>query len=148
MHSIQSHHSQPEFIKKPLHEMTHEEWESLCDGCGLCCQIRIEDGRTGKMHFSPVACRLLCLSSHQCKDYPNRKAHVSDCVRITPENIYQLSWLPHSCAYKLVAYGNDLPQWHHLVCGDRERVHQQGISMRGRTISEDEVQWSDYGVLS
>jgi uncharacterized protein len=136
----------PDFLSKPMHDMTREEWESLCDGCGLCCQIRIEDGTTGKMTLSNVACTLLCLNSHQCSDYANRQARVADCVQITPHNVLELTWLPYSCAYRLVAKGYALPEWHHLICGDRERVHTEGVSMRGETISEDEVDWRDYGV--
>lgn len=137
---------QPDFIRKPMEEMTPQEWESLCDGCGLCCQIRIEDGTTGRMSLSNVACHLLCLKTHRCSDYANRKARVADCVQITPDNVHDMHWLPHSCAYRLVAKGYDLPSWHHLVCGDPRRVHTKGPSMLGETISEEEVNWKDYGV--
>ncbi len=138
---------QPAFLAKPITEMTEPEWESLCDGCGLCCQIRIEDGTTGKMTLTNVACHLLCLNSHQCSDYVHRQAKVPDCVKITPGNVQGLSWLPYSCAYRLVAKGYDLPEWHYLICGDRERVHTEGPSMRGETISEAEVDWDEYGVM-
>jgi uncharacterized cysteine cluster protein YcgN (CxxCxxCC family) len=138
---------QPEFLQKPIEAMTESEWESLCDGCGLCCQIRIEDGTTGKMTLSNAACRLLCLESHQCTDYANRQTKVPDCVKITPQNVHSLDWLPYSCAYRLVAKGYDLPEWHYLLCGDKERVHREGISMRGETVSEDDVDWDEYGVM-
>lgn len=139
---------QPEFLNKPISEMSESEWESLCDGCGLCCQIRIEDGTTGKMTLSNVACKLLCLETHQCTDYENRKAKVPDCVKITHENVHRLTWLPYSCAYRLVARGQPLPQWHHLVCGDKMRVHsEEGVSMLGETISEETVDWRDYNVI-
>ena len=141
--------NQPEFLAKPIMQMTAPEWESLCDGCGLCCQIRIEDSDTGKMTLSNVACRLLCLNSHQCSNYANRQALVPDCVKITPENVHQLNWLPHTCAYRLVAGGYDLPEWHYLVCGDRQRVHSdEGSSMLGETISEEDVDWDDYDVVA
>jgi uncharacterized cysteine cluster protein YcgN (CxxCxxCC family) len=134
---------QPAFLKKPLNEMTDAEWESLCDGCGLCCQIRVEDEDTGEMALSNVACRLLCLDNHRCSDYPNRKAKVADCVKVTPENVRSLDWLPHSCGYRLAAFGMKLPKWHHLVCGDPMRVHRDGPSMLGSLISEDEADWDD-----
>jgi uncharacterized cysteine cluster protein YcgN (CxxCxxCC family) len=131
--------------EKPLAEMSDEEWESLCDGCGLCCQIRLEDEDTGEIALSDVACRFLDLCTHRCKDYANRQANVPDCVRVTPDNIHELTWLPHTCAYRLVAVGRDLPDWHHLICGDPERVHTRGPSMLGDLVSEDEVDWRDYG---
>jgi uncharacterized cysteine cluster protein YcgN (CxxCxxCC family) len=132
---------QPDFLTKPLTELTREEWESLCDGCGLCCQIRVEDEDTGEVALSNVACRLLCLDSNRCSDYANRKARVHDCVQITPANVMELDWLPHTCAYRLAAFGHPLPDWHHLVCGDPQRVHTEGPSMLGELIPEDEADW-------
>jgi uncharacterized cysteine cluster protein YcgN (CxxCxxCC family) len=130
---------QPEFLHKPLAEMTDAEWESLCDGCGLCCQIRVEDEDTGEIALSNAACRYLCLKSHQCSDYANRQTNVPDCIKVTPQNVLELNWLPHSCGYRLVAFGQPLPKWHHLICGDRSRVHRYGPSMKGELVSEDEA---------
>jgi len=132
---------QPPFLSKPLHKMTPSEWESLCDGCGLCCQIRVEDVDTGEIALSNVACRYLCLESHCCTDYQNRLNNVADCVQVTPENIHELDWLPHTCSYRLVAQGFPLPDWHHLICGNKEMVHQKGPSMKGNLISEDDAEW-------
>jgi uncharacterized cysteine cluster protein YcgN (CxxCxxCC family) len=133
--------SQPEFIKKPLAEMTGAEWESLCDGCGLCCQIRVEDEDTGEVSLSNVACKLLRLSDNRCGDYANRKKKVPDCVKVTPDNVLSLNWLPITCGYRRVAFGKPLPSWHYLVCGDPKRVHTRGPSMLGALISEDEADW-------
>jgi uncharacterized cysteine cluster protein YcgN (CxxCxxCC family) len=132
---------QPDFLSKPIAEMTTAEWESLCDGCGLCCQIRVEDEDTGEIALSNVACRFLCLSDNRCSDYANRKTNVPDCVKVTPENIMSLDWLPHTCGYRLAAFGMPLPSWHHLVCGKPGKVHTHGPSMLGSLISEDEADW-------
>lgn len=126
---------------KTLEQMSPEEWEALCDGCGLCCQIRVEDEDSGETALSNVACRFLDLCSHHCSDYANRQRNVPDCVKVTPDNVRRLDWLPPTCAYRLVALGHDLPAWHHLVCGDPERVHSDGPSMRGAVICEDEADW-------
>lgn len=132
---------QPAFLTKPMDQMTPEEWESLCDGCGLCCQIRVEDEDTGEIALSNAACRYLCLKTHRCTDYANRQANVPDCIKVTPENVMEMDWLPHSCAYRLVAQGEPLPKWHPLLCGDATRVHRNGPSMLGELISEDEAEW-------
>ena len=132
---------QPEFLKKPLAEMTAVEWESICDGCGLCCQIRVEDEDTGEIALSNVACKYLCLNSHQCSDYANRQKNVPDCVKVTPENVAELNWLPATCGYRLVWQGQPLRRWHPLICGDSDRVHRYGPSMRGSIISEEDADW-------
>ena len=132
---------QPEFLEKPLAAMSQQEWESLCDGCGLCCQIRVEDEDTSEMALSNVTCRYLCLNSHRCTDYENRQSNVPDCVKVTPQNVHSLNWLPHTCGYRLAAIGEPLPDWHHLICGDKQEVHRSGPSMLGSTISEDDAEW-------
>lgn len=133
--------TQPAFLKKPMTEMTTAEWESLCDGCGLCCQIRVEDDDTGEIALSNVACRQLCLKTHHCSNYAERQKLVPDCVKVTPQNVEALTWLPHTCAYRLVLQGQSLPSWHYLICGDRDRVHTKGPSMMGDLISEDDAEW-------
>lgn len=133
--------TQPEFTRKPMEQMTATEWESLCDGCGLCCQIRVEDEDTGEIALSNVACRYLCLNSHQCRDYAHRFANVPDCMKVTPQNVRAMHWLPATCAYRLVAFGQPLPAWHYLISGDRQAVHTRGPSMMGDIISEDDAEW-------
>lgn len=132
---------QPDFLSKPLAEMSDAEWESLCDGCGLCCQIRVEDVDTGEIALSNAACRYLCLDSHRCTAYAQRFVRVADCVKVTPENVHDLAWLPVTCGYRLVAAGMPLPNWHPLVCGDKTQVHRHGPSMMGALISEDEAEF-------
>ena len=132
---------QPKFLSKPMDQMTDEEWESLCDGCGLCCQIRVQDEDTDEISLSNVACRFLNLETNRCGDYANRQKNVPDCVKVTPQNVDEMTWLPHTCGYRVVARGEKLPRWHHLVCGDRNRVHTSGPSMLGELISEDDAPW-------
>ncbi|RYY34878.1 MAG: YcgN family cysteine cluster protein [Sphingomonadales bacterium] len=125
--------------EKPLGKMSRPEWESLCDGCGKCCIHKLEDEETGEIHPTNVACRLLDRRMGQCKDYRRRHAYVPECVRLTPAKLDQLDWLPSTCAYKLLRDGQPLPDWHYLVSGDREAVHRAGQSVRGWTVSEDDV---------
>ena len=132
---------QPKFLSKPMHEMTTDEWESLCDGCGLCCQIRVQDIDTNEIALSNVACRYLCLNTHRCTDYANRQKNVPDCIKVTPGNVNEMTWLPHTCGYRIVARGEPLPRWHPLVCGKPERVHTSGPSMKGELVSEDDHHW-------
>ncbi|WP_448582829.1 YcgN family cysteine cluster protein [Thermaurantiacus sp.] len=119
-----------------LDELSREEWEALCDGCGKCCLHKLEEEETGRLWRTNVACRLLDRETCRCTDYANRKAHVPDCVQLRPGLVTELDWLPSTCGYRRVAAGQPLPPWHHLVCGDREAVHRAGASVRGWTISE------------
>jgi uncharacterized cysteine cluster protein YcgN (CxxCxxCC family) len=130
---------------KALEEMTGSEWESLCDGCGRCCLEKLEDEDTGKIYFTQISCRLLDANLCACKDYPNRHSKVPDCVRLTPQNVRTLNWLPPSCAYRLVAEGKDLHWWHPLISGDPDTVHQAGVSVRGRVAgSESDIAQEDW----
>ena len=126
----------PFWQTKTLEQMTAAEWESLCDGCGLCCLIRFEDEETGEVIPTRVACKLLDQHLCRCTDYVNRKAHVPDCIKLTPWNIEALAWMPASCAYRRLHEGRDLPEWHPLVTGDPESVHEAGVSIRDQTVSE------------
>ncbi len=141
----------PYWKRKTLAEMTPSEWEALCDGCGKCCINKLEYEDTGLIEQTNVACKLLDSHSCRCRDYPNRKKQVSDCIQLTPRKVKSMDWLPVTCGYRLVAAGKDLYWWHPLVSGDAETVHRAGISVRGRVISETEagpleehiVQWDD-----
>jgi uncharacterized cysteine cluster protein YcgN (CxxCxxCC family) len=126
---------EPFWKTKSLEAMSHEEWESLCDGCGRCClhKLRHEDD---ELSFTNVACRLLNLDTCRCGDYAHRQRRVPDCVSLTPASLREIDWLPPSCAYRRLRDGKDLEWWHPLVSGDPDTVHQAGVSVRGRAVSE------------
>jgi uncharacterized cysteine cluster protein YcgN (CxxCxxCC family) len=126
----------PFWETKSLAEMTVPEWESLCDGCGLCCLVRFEDEDTGEIIPTRVHCKLFNPDSCRCSDYANRKREVPDCIKLTPHNIEGLMWMPKSCAYRRLYEGKPLPHWHPLITGDPESVHRAGVSVRGQTVSE------------
>jgi uncharacterized protein len=131
----------PFWRRKSLAEMSDTEWESLCDGCGRCCLSKLEEEDTGRIFFTDVGCRLLDGESCRCRDYAHRTQKVGDCVRLSPDNVTEINWLPPTCAYRLVAEGRDLFWWHPLVSGDPDTVHSAGVSVRGRVAaSEDDVQ--------
>jgi hypothetical protein len=127
---------EPFWRRKSLGEMTAGEWESLCDGCGLCCLVRFEDEDTGEIIPTRVHCKLFDAQTCSCTDYANRKRHVPDCIKLTPGNIEALEWMPRSCAYRRLHEGKRLPRWHPLITGDPESTHRAGVSIRGQTISE------------
>lgn len=129
----------PFWKKKSLAEMSPQEWESLCDGCARCCLYRLEDEDTAEIYFTNVHCRLLDTRTGRCTDYPNRSTRVSDCVTITLKELEDPYWLPKSCAYRLLAEGRDLPDWHPLVSGDPNSVVTSGQRVCDRTLSEDEA---------
>ena len=129
----------PFWKQKSLAEMSREEWESLCDGCARCCLYRLEDADTGEIYFTNVHCRLLDTGTGQCTDYPNRSVRVPDCVTITLKELEDPYWLPKSCAYRLLAEGKELPEWHPLVSGDPGTVVSSGQRVCDRTLCEDEA---------
>ncbi len=126
----------PFWKTKRLEDMSRDEWESLCDGCGRCCLHKLRDDDTQALSFTNVACRMLDLHSCQCGDYPKRQRWVPDCVSLTPATLKDIDWLPPSCAYVRLRDGKDLLWWHPLVSGDPDTVHRAGISVRGRVIAE------------
>lgn len=130
----------PFWTRKTLEEMSQGEWESLCDGCGRCCLVKLEDEDTGRIHATDVACKLFDTGTCRCTDYANRAAAVPDCVQLSPQAVRSLSWLPPTCAYRLVAEGKPLSWWHPLVSGDPQTVVEAGVSVRGRVSArEDEI---------
>jgi uncharacterized protein len=124
---------------KTLAEMSRDEWESLCDGCGRCCLNKLEDEDTGEFIYTRAACKLLDLKTCQCSDYSNRAAKVPDCVTLTPKNVSELGWLPKTCAYRLLDEGKSLAWWHPLVSGRAETVAEAGIDVSGEAYAEDGI---------
>lgn len=125
--------------QKSLAEMTHEEWESLCDGCGKCCLHKLMDEDDDTVYYTQVACKQLDITQCRCNDYPNRKKLVPDCIELSIDDIDQFDWLPKTCAYRLVNEDKPLPPWHHLITGDPKSIHKARESIKGRAISEHVV---------
>jgi uncharacterized cysteine cluster protein YcgN (CxxCxxCC family) len=128
---------------KTLQELSPDQWEALCDGCGRCCLQKLKNPTTGKVHYTWVACFLLDIRTCRCSDYELRHILVPDCLKLDPDNIANLRWLPSTCAYRRIAEGRNLPRWHPLITGDPESVHQAGMSVRDHAISEAGVHPDD-----
>lgn len=131
--------SKPFWRTKSLEEMSSQEWEALCDGCGQCCLVKLQDEDTEELLHTKLACKLLDIGACRCRDYENRHERVSDCAVISPETVRTLDWLPHSCAYRLVAEGRDLFWWHPLISGNPDSPHEAGVSVRDWAVSEEGV---------
>ncbi len=137
--------AKPFWRTKRLDEMNPVEWESLCDGCGRCCLVKLIDEDTEEVHFTDIGCKLFNAETCACKDYPNRQKKVPDCIKLTPREVKRIPWLPPSCAYRLVAEGKDLQWWHPLKSGRPETVHEAGVSARGRVgAMEGKIRQRDY----
>lgn len=130
--------------QKSLAEMSVQEWESLCDGCAKCCLHKLEDADSGEVFYTKIRCRYLREESCSCSEYARRSELVPHCIKLRPEQLSDYHWLPSTCAYRLLAEGKPLFDWHPLISGDPESVHQAGISIRGRAISDEFVHPDGY----
>lgn len=129
-----------EFWKgRSLQDFTHEEWEALCDGCGLCCLIKIMDEEGDDVYYTDVICRYHDSNQCRCTVYGERTVKVPTCLVVTPEIADNLEWIPETCAYRLLAEGKDLPDWHPLVAGNSDLMHRRGNSVKGKVVSEAKV---------
>jgi len=135
--------ARPFWKSKSLEELSPEEWERLCDHCGQCCLIKLEDEDTGEIFTTTVVCRLYDTARGGCGAYAERFALMPDCVRLTPETVRAISWLPETCAYRRLAEGRDLPAWHPLITGTRETVTRAGAAITGKVVSEAAVAEED-----
>ncbi|MFI0398339.1 MAG: YcgN family cysteine cluster protein [Thiolinea sp.] len=138
--------NQPWWKQKELTEFSNDEWESLCDHCAKCCLNKMEDEDDGTVYYTDIACNLLDGKTCRCSNYQERQILMPDCVRLTPQNLEGLYWMPPSCAYRLVYEGKDLPSWHHLVSGSKETIHAEGESIIGKFVFSkdiDEDEWED-----
>lgn len=137
----------PFWERKSLSEMSPQEWESLCDGCGRCCVQKLEDEDSGEVFYTAIACRYLDSDACRCTVYEKRNQLVPDCLPLSPDTREIFPWLPESCAYRLLSEGKSLPYWHYLISGDRNTVHEVDISVRDKVVSEDEVpsdEWEEH----
>lgn len=135
--------AKPFYETKSLKDMSGEEWESLCDGCGKCCVVVLEEEQTGTLWRTNVGCKLLDLKTVRCSDYANRHTKVPSCVKLSPDNIADLHWMPDTCAYRLLSEGKPLPDWHPLKTGDRDSTRKAGVGVHGTLVSEIEVDDDD-----
>ena len=124
---------------KSLAEMDDAEWESLCDGCARCCMLKLEDEDSGQIAYTSIVCRYLDQDSCTCTHYPERHELVPDCVELDAAAALKFTWLPLTCAYRRLAEGQPLQWWHPLISGSSETVHEAGISVRGKIISEQHI---------
>ncbi len=130
---------------KSLEQMNPQEWESLCDGCALCCLHKVEDEDTNEVFYTTVVCHLLDFDNCRCTRYEDRCRLVPDCVKLRPEDVNEFHWLPPTCAYRLVHEGKDLPEWHPLISGRQESVIEENASVLSfYEVKDNEISEEDF----
>ena len=136
---------EPFWEHKTLEQMSDDEWEQLCDGCGQCCLNKLQDEDTGKILYTNVACNLLDSKTCQCRHYHNRFAYEPDCIKLTRENLLTIEWLPLTCTYRYFSETGLLPEWHPLIRGNKKLMHKLKISVKNRIVYEkDVICWEDH----
>ncbi|WP_319379767.1 YcgN family cysteine cluster protein [Thiomicrorhabdus sp.] len=132
--------------QKTLQEMDQQEWEALCDGCGLCCLTKLQDEDTDEIVYTRVVCPYSDPKTAACTDYANRSVNVPTCVQLTLPRVAEFDWLPDSCAYRMIYRGQKLPDWHPLVSGNRESVGRAGIGLTAIPVVVDngKLDYEDY----
>ena len=133
----------PFWEQKTLQEMSVDEWESLCDGCGKCCLNKLEDEDSGEVFYTCVACEQLDPKKGGCRNYERRFELVPGCIDLRAADVSALYWLPSSCAYRLVLERKPLPEWHPLITGNSRSVHQADASVLGKIYSESLIPAED-----
>ena len=139
--------AQPFWETTSLKDMTRKQWESLCDGCALCCLHKLEDEDTEEVYYTDVHCRYMDTANCNCTVYLERQKKVPNCVWLTPDQASEFHWLPDSCAYRVLAEGRKLADWHPLISGDPNSVHEAGVSIKGKGVADDQVaeeDWEDH----
>jgi uncharacterized cysteine cluster protein YcgN (CxxCxxCC family) len=139
--------AQPFWETTSLKDMTRKQWESLCDGCALCCLHKLEDEDTEEVYYTDVHCRYMDTANCNCTVYLERQEKVPNCVWLTPDQASEFHWLPDSCAYRVLAEGRKLADWHPLISGDPNSVHEAGVSIKGKGVADDQVaeeDWEDH----
>lgn len=139
--------AQPFWETTSLKDMTRKQWESLCDGCALCCLHKLEDEDTEEVYYTDVHCRYMDTANCNCTVYLERQKKVPNCVWLTPDQASEFHWLPDSCAYRVLAEGRKLAEWHPLISGDPNSVHEAGVSIKGKGVADNQVaeeDWEDH----
>ncbi len=134
----------PFWEEKKLTEMSRDEWESLCDHCGKCCLLKLQDedsenDAAESVYYTDVVCDLFDKQDGHCTDYWNRETRVPTCIKLTQENLDDIEWLPPSCSYRRIFEGRGLADWHHLISGDKNTIHETSHSVIGKVVFEKDV---------
>jgi uncharacterized cysteine cluster protein YcgN (CxxCxxCC family) len=128
---------------KSLEQLNEQEWEALCDGCGRCCLHKILPEGESEPILTAVSCKLLDLNDCKCSNYKERFKFVPECLKVCLDVPETFSYLPETCAYRLLFNGEKLLPWHPLISGNKESVHESFISVKHIACSENDVDWEE-----
>lgn len=138
-------YTEPFWETKSLEELSHEEWEALCDGCGLCCLHRLQgEEEDAPVLTTRVVCRCYDIQNGGCSDYANRFNIVEGCTQLTYERAGEFDWLPQTCAYRLRHHNLPLPSWHPLITNDPNSVRDYGVNALDPILETESIDLEDF----
>ena len=112
-------------MTKNLNKIDLQEWEDICQHCGRCCLLKLQDDETDEIYYTNVICRYYDIEKNICTIYDKRCELVPECLKLTPQNVDKLPWMPKVCAYRRLFDDN---------------YQQQNLKpLRGRVVSETMV---------
>lgn len=87
-------------MTKNLNKIGLQEWEDICQHCGRCCLLKLQDDETDEIYYTNVICRYYDIEKNICTIYDKRCDLVPECLKLTPQNVDKLPWMPKVCAYR------------------------------------------------
>ena len=116
-------------VKHPWDNLSEQQWEALCDRCGKCCLVTLQDIDSDEIYHTNILCQYYDIENKLCKVYDERCQLVPNCLKLNKDNVDKLPFMPKTCAYRALF--------------DNTYKKQPLKSLQGRVVSEADVDEND-----